>query len=101
MTRPAPRSSSDPSARDPKLATTARRGGMGSVHSTHHALPRMNRAGEPRRITPMLRRTLLALGIGSVVFMTAPAAFSDEAPVLLTPVGFDDTTGILSAYEGT
>ncbi|PYM58490.1 MAG: hypothetical protein DMD79_19080 [Candidatus Rokuibacteriota bacterium] len=49
----------------------------------------------------MLRRTLLALGIGSVVFMTAPAAFSDEAPVLLTPVGFDDTTGILSAYEGT
>jgi hypothetical protein len=59
----------------------------------------MNRAGEPRRITSMLRRTLLALAIGSVLFMTASAAFADD-PVLLTPLDFDGTTGVLTASLG-
>ena len=47
----------------------------------------------------MLRHTLLALGIGSVMFMTALAAFADE-PVLLTPSDFDATTGALTASVG-
>ena len=47
----------------------------------------------------MLRRTLLALGIGSVVLITASAAFTEE-PVLVTPSDFDVTTGVLTASVG-